>query len=130
MLVLDSRIVAEAPTLRGYVDKVSLSGIAGWAQIVECPEAPVCLDIYVGGKLIGQTLANRYRKDLEQAGLGSGRHSFAFAPPAGLIFAPDVVEVHRSLDGASLHFSPSCTRNIASRENRAAQQPTPGGRLR
>ena len=117
------RIVAEAPTLRGYVDAISLSGIAGWAQIVAYPEAPVCLDIYAGSKLIGQTLANRYRKDLDQAGLGSGCHSFAFAPPAGLIFAPDVVEVRRSLDGASLHLSSSCTRNIASHENRAAQRP-------
>ena len=124
------RIVAEAPTLRGYVDAISLSGIAGWAQIVAYPEAPVCLDIYAGGNLIGRTLANRYRKDLEQAGLGSGCHSFAFAPPAGLIFAPDVVEVRRSLDGASLLLSSSCTRNIASHENRAAQRPNTRRALR
>ncbi len=38
--------------------------IAGWAQNVDHPEAPVCLDIYAGGRLIGQVLANRYREDL------------------------------------------------------------------
>ena len=52
------------------------------------PEAPVCLDIYAGGRLIGQTLANRYREDLMRAGLGSGRHSFEFTPPAGLASPP------------------------------------------
>ena len=68
--------------LRGYVDLIGHL-IAGWAQNVDHPEAPVCLDIYAGGRLIGQTLANRYRADLERAGLGSGRHSFAFTPPPG-----------------------------------------------
>jgi hypothetical protein len=89
-------------TLRGYIDLISPHCIAGWAQSVNHPEAPVCLDIYAGDKLIGQVLANRYREDLEQADLGSGRHSFEFAPPAGLAFAPDAVEVRRSLDGVAL----------------------------
>ncbi len=44
--------------LRGYVDLVSATCIAGWAQNVDHPEAPVCLDIYAGGRLIGQVLAN------------------------------------------------------------------------
>ena len=96
------------------------SRIGGWAQNIDHPEAPVCLDIYAGGRLIGQTLANRYRKDLARAGLGSGRHSFAFTPPAGLTFAADAVEVRRSLDGASLNLSLSCKTNIASRESRVA----------
>ena len=99
---------------------ITSSRVAGWAQNVESPEAPVCLDIYAGGELIGRTLANQYRKDLEHAGLGSGWHSFAFTPPAGMTFASDAVEVRRSLDGASLNLSLSCETNIASRESRAA----------
>jgi len=89
-------------TLRGYVDLVSTECIAGWAQSTDYPEAPVCLDIYAGGQLIGQTLANRYRADLEQAGMGSGRHSFTFVPSPGLAFMPDAIEVRRSLDGEPL----------------------------
>jgi ELWxxDGT repeat protein len=95
----------ETGTLRGYVDLVSAERIAGWAQNADHPEAPVCLDIHAGGRLIGQTLANRYRGDLQQAGLGSGCHGFEFAPPAGLNFSPETVEVCRSLDGAPLDFS-------------------------
>ena len=91
--------------LRGFVDDVSSCRIAGWAQTVEYPEAPVCLDIYAGGRMIGQVLASRYRKDLQGAGLGSGCHSFVFVPPAGLAFALDEVEVRRSLDGAILPLS-------------------------
>ena len=94
-------------TLRGYVDRIGPDAIEGWVQNVEHPEAPVCLDIYVGDRMIGQTLANRYREDLEQAGLGSGRHSFEFTPPAGLRFTPDEIEVRRSLDGVTIQRATS-----------------------
>ena len=93
---------ARAGDLRGYVDRVSTDLIEGWAQNVDHPEAPVCLDIYAGGRLIKQVLADRYRADLVQAGMGSGHHSFVFAPPTELAFTTDAVEVRRSLDGAPL----------------------------
>jgi hypothetical protein len=91
--------------LRGHVDVVSAENIAGWAQNPDYPDAPVCLDIYSGGQLIGQTLANRYRADLQQAGLGSGNHSFSFTRTAGLNFSATSIEVRRSLDGAILAAS-------------------------
>jgi hypothetical protein len=98
--------VAEAPaTLRGCVDVISASCVKGWAQTVDYPEAPVCLDIYIGGRLIGQTLANRYRQDLRQAGLGSGRQGFEFSMPAAIGVAPNAVQVRRSLDGVILACS-------------------------
>jgi hypothetical protein len=89
-------------TLRGFVDLISAQTIEGWAQNIDHPEAPVCLDIFADSRLIGRTLANRYREGLERKGFGSGHHSFAFMPPAELVFAPDTVEVRRSLDGAPL----------------------------
>jgi hypothetical protein len=94
-----------AGTLRGCVDRVSATCIAGWAQNIDHAEAAVCLDIVAGGRLIGQVLANRYRDDLARAGLGSGRHSFEFTPPVGLAFTPGAIEVRRSLDGAVVKFS-------------------------
>jgi hypothetical protein len=97
-----------AGTLRGYVDAVDANCIKGWAQNVDHPEAPVCLDICAAGRLIGQTLANRYRQDLVLAGLGSGRHSFVFRPPAGVTLTPGTVQVRRSLDGAELQRSANC----------------------
>ncbi|HEY0910079.1 MAG TPA: Hint domain-containing protein [Bradyrhizobium sp.] len=88
--------------VHGFIDLVSPDCIAGWAQNPDHPEAPVCLDIFAQGELIGQVLANTYRDDLEQAGMGSGRHAFTFMPPNGTAFAPDAVEVRRSIDGALL----------------------------
>jgi hypothetical protein len=103
--------------LRGHIDLVGQAGVAGWAQNIDHPDAPVCLDIYADGILIGRTLANRYRADLEQAGLGSGRHSFEFAAPAGLHLAANAVEVRRSIDGAILSHMPGKTADM--RERRA-----------
>jgi len=91
-----------AGDLRGSIDRVAPDVIEGWAQNVEHPEAPVCLDIYAGGRLIGQVLANRYRDDLKRAGVGGGSHSFAFTPPSRLVFRPDTIEVRRSADGVAL----------------------------
>ena len=99
---LESRDHAAGGALCGYVDRITPHVIEGWAQNADHPEAPVCLDIYAGGRLIGQVLANRYREDLQRAAIGSGCHAFAFTPPAGLTFAPPAMDVRRSLDGAPL----------------------------
>ena len=96
--------------LRGCVDKANDEAVEGWAQNPDYPEAPVCLDVYAGGQLIGQTLANRYREDLERGGLGSGRHSFSFTLPDGLMVLPGTVDVRRSLDGARLARSHAALR--------------------
>jgi uncharacterized repeat protein (TIGR03803 family) len=97
------RPAARGPSeLRGCVDVANARLIAGWAQSVEHPEAPVCLDVLAGGEQIGQVLANRYRSDLERAGIGSGRHSFEFMLPLGMSFAGRSIEVRRSQDGARL----------------------------
>lgn len=88
--------------LRGYVDETSRQRVTGWAQYVDHPEVPVCLDIRIGGRLLGRTLANRYREDLRQAGLGSGHHGFEFPLPKGLTFGADTIRVCRSADGEAL----------------------------
>jgi Hint domain/Domain of unknown function (DUF4347) len=97
--------------LRGYIDRIRSGSVAGWAQNVDAPEAPVCLDIYADGKRIGRVLANVYRDDLQAAGLGSGRHSFEFSPPAAFGLASATVEVRRALDGTALQHSNSVCQN-------------------
>jgi hypothetical protein len=110
---LRTAVDTTALNLRGHVDVAGPCRIIGWAQNTEHPEVPVCLDIYAGGRLIGQVLANRHRDDLAGAGLGSGNHGFAFTPPAGLAFAPHAIEVCRSLDGAVLTPSIEAQRALA-----------------
>ena len=78
--------------LRGYVDLVSELRIEGWAQNEQHPEAPVCLDIIVDGECVDRVLANSYREDLRQAGLGSGNHSFSYVARSDRPIGPGFVE--------------------------------------
>ena len=106
--------------LRGYVDLAGPTCIAGWAQTIDAPEVPVCVDIFARGRQIGQVLANTHREDLKQSGIGSGRHGFEFTPPRGLDMPPHAVEVRRSLDGAALEFSAASVRAYMSRHKLTA----------
>ena len=94
--------------LRGFVDALRTDLVEGWAQNTLHPEAPVCLDVLVEGTVVAQSLANRFRRDLATAQLGSGYHSFSAALPAGLTaLQRQSVEVRRSMDGAALNRSTS-----------------------
>jgi hypothetical protein len=88
--------------MRGYVDQPGPIFCTGWAQDLENPETPVCLDIMADGTHIATVLANFYRADLRQAGLGSGCHAFRAALPAGLTGR---LEIRRAADGAELPWT-------------------------
>jgi hypothetical protein len=63
---------------------------------VRYPDIPVKLDIHFDQKFAGQTVADRYRRDLEQveqANLGNGRHGFEFVPEKELFLNAEIVEV-------------------------------------
>jgi hypothetical protein len=88
-----------AGALRGYVDQVGPDYVCGWAQDIDSPEEPVALEITSGGMPVLCALANAWRADLRQAGLGSGFHAFNVKCPAGL---KGLVTVQRVSDGALL----------------------------
>ncbi len=88
--------------LRGYVDQPGPTICTGWAQDVENPETPVCLDILVDGAQFAHVLANLYRADLRQAGLGSGCHAFRAPLPAGITGR---LEIRRAADGAEIPWT-------------------------
>jgi autotransporter-associated beta strand protein len=90
--------------MRGNLDVIDGTMIYGWAQNIEHPSMPVCLDVVIDGIVVAQTLANIYREDLAIAGIGMGAHAFKVAMPYAL--ASDVehiVEIKRSADGETLH---------------------------
>jgi autotransporter passenger strand-loop-strand repeat protein len=93
--------------LRGFVDQAGPEIVSGWAQCESQPEEPVCLDIWVGGKRVLRALANRYREDLHQAGLGSGNHSFKVQLPAE---THGTVEVRRTYDQTPLPLTDAAVR--------------------
>ena len=70
----------------GYVDCVNVCEVEGWARDRSRPDAPVVVDAFSGSQLVASAVADRYREDLEQAGVGSGRHGFSLQLPPALVF--------------------------------------------
>jgi autotransporter passenger strand-loop-strand repeat protein len=101
-------LVAEEPgRLLGCLDAASRDLVAGWARNEAIPDRPVLLEVLDNGKIVGTVLANRYREDLERAGIGEGRHGFQFIVPGGLSpLESHVITVQRAIDGAELAGSP------------------------
>ncbi len=79
-----ARAVARAarPALSGNLDRVTRDGwVSGWCWDPHSPGRKVSLDVLVDGAVVGATEASTWRADLQQAGIGDGRHGFAFALP-------------------------------------------------
>ena len=92
---------------RGSLDTVTRHRIEGWAWDKASPEDPVALVILNNGEVIARTLANRYRKDLQSAGMGDGRHAFAVIIPGGLsALTRHVIQVLGEADGCEMQGSP------------------------
>lgn len=73
---------ADFDGFQGNLDDVNCSKVAGWAWDPDNPSARLLVDILEGSTVIGQAPANRYRTDLENAGIGDGAHGFVMdAPP-------------------------------------------------
>ena len=69
--------------LRGSLDAVHNGQCYGWASDPDSA-GPLDVQVWVDGCLAGTALANRYRADLEQAGLGDGRAAFMIEIPEAM----------------------------------------------
>jgi glycosyltransferase involved in cell wall biosynthesis len=87
----EDRAAAPTRALQGYIDEANSSRIRGWVWDPRQPEGRVALELVDGDARLASAVANQYRSDLRQAGIGDGRHAFTVA-----------------LDGASL----SAARNL------------------
>jgi hypothetical protein len=67
---------------QGFHDSVGCSSIAGWAWYQNQPDVPVAVDILDGATVVGTVVANVYRQDLKNAGIGNGYHGFNLPTPA------------------------------------------------
>jgi FkbM family methyltransferase len=61
---------------RGSVDGISDGKLRGWCQEVHS-DAPVRVTVRADGKPIANPLADQFRPDLRDAGVGKGRHAFS-----------------------------------------------------
>lgn len=65
----------------GHVDAIEGGFVRGWARDEAMPGARTEIDVFLGERPLGSTIADRYRDDLMTAGMGDGRHAFVFALP-------------------------------------------------
>jgi hypothetical protein len=68
--------------MRGSIDRIDQSAIEGWITLVGEPDKKIPLEVVLNGKTIGQCMADRYRKDLAEAGISDGQCAFSFEMPA------------------------------------------------
>ncbi len=81
-------------SMRVFVDEVGEEGLVrGWCWSPSEPGHRVRLNVLVDGAVVGSTVADMHRGDLEAAGIGDGSHAFAFLLPWESIAAKAVVQV-------------------------------------
>ncbi|MEE9425933.1 MAG: glycosyltransferase family 2 protein [Methylococcales bacterium] len=64
------------PPIYGHVDNVREGVVNGWAFNSTNNDKKVAIEIICNGKLVGTTIANRYRKDLKELSIGDGYCGF------------------------------------------------------
>lgn len=70
--------------LRGFLEAVDRFQAHGWAFDQDAPNAHVDVELLLDDKPAGKVVANRFRPDLEQGGIGRGDHAFVFSFPQPL----------------------------------------------
>ncbi|MFX1298204.1 MAG: hypothetical protein ACFFD2_25540, partial [Promethearchaeota archaeon] len=68
----------------GYLEKINLNTISGWAWDKNNPNTPIKVDIYNSDILLAKVSANIFRPDLLDANIGNGRHGFLYNIPSYL----------------------------------------------
>jgi hypothetical protein len=77
--VAQSLAVAE-----GRHESASCEAIRGWAWTPREPETAVAVDVYADESLLTTVTAGQFRRDLRDAGKGSGYHAFVWRLPPSL----------------------------------------------
>ena len=84
---LNALVGLDARAVRGGEVRFTLERrigcLEGWALNTSAPDVPVELEILLNGQISTRLPANRYRPDLDHAGLAGGRCGFSFPLPAG-----------------------------------------------
>lgn len=68
--------LASGSRVKGYVDRLEDGVVEGWAADLRSPD-PLSIDIEIDGAIVARgVVADRFRGDLRDAGIGNGRHGF------------------------------------------------------
>ncbi|SHG93323.1 Tetratricopeptide repeat-containing protein [Hydrocarboniphaga daqingensis] len=83
-LVCDPAVInfgAQSCAINGRVESGEPGRIQGWAWDRLAPANRVVLDLAHNGAIFTSVVADRFRRDLEKAGIGDGAHAFRYVIP-------------------------------------------------
>ncbi len=92
--------------LEGNIDQADRQALRGWVRDPGQPDTPVSLLVSVNGEPGTRLLANTYRYDLEQYGLGLGRFGFLVNLQGLSPLNRYVFRIQREEDGVDIPGSP------------------------
>ena len=72
-------LAAGDDVLQCNIDLANRTAIRGWVWNPSRPQQRIALELLDGETPLATVLASDYREDLEQAGIGDGRHGFSFS---------------------------------------------------
>ena len=90
----------------GHVEHVSADRVTGWAWDPSDPSAAVELDVFLGEERVARLTADRPRRDVRDAGHGTGDYGFSLSGLSGLLSASRERLSVRFAGGGDLHGSP------------------------
>ena len=94
-LAMGFYLAAFPPFLRGAVDEATAAGVSGWALNEAAPQERVVLQLYIDGRFIAHTVADKARPDVLAAGRAKDELcGFVFAGPFALDAGPHEARVY------------------------------------
>ncbi len=103
-------MATEAPAplkeANGSLEAVTPDRVSGWVWNPAKPAEKSTVNIYFDGLLVATVVANAYRRDLEQAKVGDGRHAFEWIPPRSKLPANGCEVTASTADNRKLKNTP------------------------
>jgi GT2 family glycosyltransferase len=97
--------------ISGYFDDCNLNLVSGWAYNKDAVDEPCRIEVLADGEIVVTALANMFRGDLVDAGIGDGKHAFKVALPENLFDDKEhTIEVREASTGKVLEGSPKSFR--------------------
>jgi hypothetical protein len=84
LLAQPARVIPCPSTYEGFHDSATCQLLTGWAWNNTLPTTPISVEILVDEVPNRTVLANLFRQDLLNAGIGDGAHGFQFIVPVSL----------------------------------------------
>lgn len=78
------RILGCTAANAGTQESATCQQVQGWAWDANQPNTPISVDILADGVLKATIVANRFRQDLLNGGIGDGNHGFRYVMPISL----------------------------------------------